>query len=211
MDRRVNSWCPAQRSARLPASSRSAAKYGLEASARRRQRRHRHEALHADVGEVGERLQELVQGLRGESLLGVLARDVDLGQAVDRLLAARSRRSAAESVESECTRRTRPARSRALRLCRWPMKSHVKRSRATACLAISCSTRFSPASCSPAADEHGHVLRCHVLDRGQQLDVGRRATRARRGLRDCCSCAAARFSRTTSSSTLTDARSRGRR
>ena len=167
------------------ASSRSAAKYGREASGSSASGGIVMRPCDADVGRASASASRKSSSSAGDdALLGFLAGDVDLDQAVDRLLAGASRRSAAESVESECTRRTRPARSRALRLCRWPMKSQVKSSRATSCLAISCSTRFSPTSCSAGRGEHGHVVGRDVLDRGQQLDVGRRATRARRGLGD---------------------------
>ena len=64
------------------------------------------------------------------------------------------------------------------------MKSHVKRSRATSCLAISCSTRFSPTSSTPAAASVSRSLGLDVLDGGQQLDRIGRAARAQRGLGD---------------------------
>src|SRR6478752_6512173 len=51
--------------------------------------------------------------------------------------------------------RTRPTTSRTLRLCTWPMKSHVNRSRCASCLAISASDRFSPTSRTPPSCSAG--------------------------------------------------------
>src|SRR6476469_1835138 len=51
--------------------------------------------------------------------------------------------------------RTRPTTSRTLRLCTWPMKSQVNRSRCASCLAISASDRFSPTSRTPPSCSAG--------------------------------------------------------
>ena len=59
--------------------------------------------------------------------------------------------SHAEWESTAWMRRTRPTRSRTLRLWTCPMKSQVKRSPNSACLAASASVRFSPTSAMPAS------------------------------------------------------------
>src|ERR687895_633553 len=66
-----------------------------------------------------------------------------------------SSRRSADSEAIEWIRRTFGATSFSLRLCRAPMKSHVKRSRCASCLASRSWARFSPTSSMPASARAG--------------------------------------------------------
>ena len=96
-----------------------------------------------------------------------------------------------------------------MRLCRCPMKSHVKRSPATACLASSCSTRFSPTSAMPASASTARSAGSTYLTAASSSTASGGAARARRRLGHGRARAREVLAARRTSSTLTRARPRG--
>ena len=115
-------------------------------------------------------------------LLRLLPRDVDLDEDLGlRRSPWRSSCASTESLATEWIQRTCGSTCRTLRLCRWPMKSNVRRSPQRSCLATRSCARFSPASVMPGVGEHADLVERDVLHGGEDLDVRRVAPGARAG------------------------------
>ena len=93
--------------------------------------------------------------------------------------------SSTESVQTEWMSRTSGAICLTLRLCRWPMKSHVKASPWAATFACEIlRAGCTPATVDAALGERGEVVDGDVLHRRDELDLGGVAPAARRRRRD---------------------------
>ena len=174
--------CPPSGWPRAAAVSRSAAKAARESSGVSASAGIVIRPAHRDALEAGQALQERVEVVRRDAVLGRVGGGVDLDQHVLRRRRARRRAARPRSPTPARARARRGRRaSRTLRLCRWPMKSHVKRSPCAACLASSWSVRFSPARRMPAAWSAGRSSASTYLTAATISHVrGRAARRAAR-------------------------------
>ena len=122
---------------------------------------------------TGRELQVARQLVRGDPRLALLAGDVDLEQDLGR--PASAWRSSWRSADSRRHRVDQlHVRHDLLDLARLQLADEVPAEvRVALAFASRSCARFSPSSVRPASRQHADLLERHVLDRGEDLDLGR--------------------------------------
>ena len=122
--------------------------------------------------ELGCLLQEPVGLIGGNAGLGLSPATFTCSRQSTGCAARDSIWAHTDSESMAWIRRTRPTTSRTLRLCRWPMKSQVKLSANSSCLAARCVASVLAHERHAARAQRLHAVDVDVLGGGQDLDRG---------------------------------------